>query len=154
MHNLPPPDGSLRNRRGYGQLPTQEPTVPEAQPTNQPPTEGTTASHIVQEESWRTLVWSFSVSSLMTVSLRSLSSLVPPLNNKADNRLLRSRSLRHPGFRTVPCRRLALVLHAQPLVCWTRYAVLLATLHCLIYKSGIIMGFPTALAMNLVRFHI
>lgn len=71
MHNLPPPDGSLRNRRGYGQLPTQDNSVTETRPIGEVP-EGAAESQMAEKESWVTLVWSFSLSSLMTVGTSCL----------------------------------------------------------------------------------
>lgn len=81
LHQLPPPDTSVRRRHRYMPLDTGEdqahepdsPIVddPDQDDLNQ---HDSTEREVVQQEGWQKLVWSFFASSIMTVSANSSSS--------------------------------------------------------------------------------
>lgn len=72
LHKLPPPDTSVRRRRGYRELSTErddeaESPLIHAEPLLEAPE--LAEREVVQHEGWHDLVWSFLVSSAMTVSV-------------------------------------------------------------------------------------
>lgn len=73
LHKLPPPDTSVRQRKGYRQLdPEEDTTVTNEAPDvptieNDEETEDTSIRETVQHDGWRSLSWSFVASGSMTV---------------------------------------------------------------------------------------
>lgn len=70
LHKLPPPDTTIRQRRGYRQLDTEEDTttVNEDQTAeNDEETEDVNVRETVQHDGWRSLSWSFIASGSLTV---------------------------------------------------------------------------------------
>lgn len=73
LHKLPPPDTSVRQRKGYRQLDPEEDTtvtnetlgVPTIENDEEP--EDTSIRDTVQHDGWRSLSWSFAASGFMTV---------------------------------------------------------------------------------------
>lgn len=71
LHRLPPPDTSLRRRAGYSEVSTEE--SEESQVSITPDTDGGVTEfraegEVIRHHGWLDLIWSFSASSLMTVS--------------------------------------------------------------------------------------
>lgn len=77
LHKLPPPDTSVRQRKGYRQLDPEEDTtvtnetlgVPTIENDEEP--EDTSIRDTVQHDGWRSLSWSFAASGFMTVRSHS-----------------------------------------------------------------------------------
>ena len=72
LHRMPPPDTSVRPRRGYRALDTEEAAQPE--PAT-PIAEGEVVEvvddrepEVVEQEGWAALIWSFLASGAMNVS--------------------------------------------------------------------------------------
>ena len=78
LHDMPPPDTTLRHRAAYNALATEEDEVAEPTPLTPTPTpRETDALHapeapeveaVEEKEGWSALTWSFAASGVMTVS--------------------------------------------------------------------------------------
>ena len=73
LHQLPPPDTTVRQRRGYRQLDSEDGAGAEVLSSPSATTLDDEAEHdeherqALQREGWQDLIWSFAASGLMTV---------------------------------------------------------------------------------------
>lgn len=71
LHRLPPPENSVRHRRGYNALASSEEDESIAYAAEAQETDALHApeAEVAEEEGWSALSWSFAASGIMTVGL-------------------------------------------------------------------------------------
>lgn len=140
LHQLPPPDTTLRRRRGYQQLDSEENTADGAPSGHTNDDDGddghdTAEREVVQHEGWYALGWSFLSASLVTV--RDVSCSI----NMLLKGTLKLSAYFFPIIFAIPLFGPYLAKE------WLWYF----TPSLSYIGQGIIMGFPTTLSMNLVH---
>lgn len=157
LHRLPPPDTSVRHRRGYRQIGTEEysdsPDIPTPSDTDHIFEDVAPERAFAQQAAWQALTWSFVASSFLTVRKNLYITFHFELKwLRSADRLLFSCRLLHIAVRKLSGARMAVDFHSQSLLRGTRSVKIMwcTTYNTLISITGIIMGFPTTLNMNLV----
>jgi len=125
LHQLPPPETSVRRREGYHQADEEEHSrdiaaeTPVVEETHE---EDETEREIVEHEGWHDLLWSFAVSGFLTVSLISR---IPwkIINLRSVICLLLPCPFRNPYIRQLSGARLAMVFHPKSVICWPRFVI-------------------------------
>jgi len=144
----------VRHRHGYEQLEDHEvdeadgnepeiPSVDDEDPTD------AVEREVVKHDGWRSLIWSFIASAVLAVRF-------DPYSCEGIKRFVSVCSILLPSDICDPnpwrshSQGVAVVFHSEPLVCWSRLGHLSLHEHYSSRSTGIIMGFPTTVSMNLV----